>query len=117
MKIPRQAVEGALVAGGVYGEVSETKELVIIYKDILDTPYKTKAPFDPETGIWRVMTIKLDDVRIVTIPKGEAPYFKYGCGIDVGRSRIALDADAVPTLYLPEGWQLIGASANYAEGK
>ena len=94
-----------LIAGYVYGqiEMAEKQKLTLIYRE-------------NKTQQHKVMTMLLEDISIVTIGQNEKPYFKYSNSyIRKAKydSNIFILESEHPVLYLPEGWQIIGARTNF----
>lgn len=94
------------ISGSVYGQVDEAQQLTLVY-------YDNDTLIDRKAGVWRVMTFPLEKAEIVTIPAGEKPYLKYASEIRVARDRVILVVSDLPTLYLPEGWNIISVNEKY----
>ncbi len=94
-----------LIAGSIYGEITENKYINIIYFD-------DDTVIDDTIGVYKMTKFNLESIEITTIPKNETPYFKYVkndvyfdefysvCVKDIGN----------PRLFLSEGWTILNTN-------
>jgi len=78
-----------LIAGGFYGSINTQRELFVVY-----------STFKDGEMVYKVLTLSLDRIEIVTINKDAKPYFKITeqvYGNEIYRIK----------LYLPDGWSIL----------
>lgn len=88
-----------LIAGSVYATVDEARVVSMVYGQ-------------PDSGdyVYKTLTLPLDNIEVVTIPNGTAPYLKVRnrlCCQSFDKYHTLEEEIVKVRLYLPEGWVLI----------